>query len=141
MLGFNISFICVLVDWAHITDDAPPVQRITKEELSLYSGENSRGQVFDVEKGMKHYGPNFGRLVNSFYAASLAFVTGDFTDTSLTDDVSSLTSTQVSSLCDMLQADWWGQFYSDGGEPTEALLQVEAALKDQAQAEENFVHV
>uniref|UniRef100_A0A8C8G5L8 Uncharacterized protein n=1 Tax=Oncorhynchus tshawytscha TaxID=74940 RepID=A0A8C8G5L8_ONCTS len=39
----------------------------------------------------------------------------------------------------MLQADWWGQFYSDGGEPTEALLQVEAALeegqtlKDQAQ--------
>lgn len=46
-----------------------------------------------------------------------------------------------SSLCDMLQADRWGQFYSDGGEPTEALLQVEAALeegqtlKDQAQAE------
>uniref|UniRef100_A0A8C7T1X9 Uncharacterized protein n=1 Tax=Oncorhynchus mykiss TaxID=8022 RepID=A0A8C7T1X9_ONCMY len=39
----------------------------------------------------------------------------------------------------MLQADRWGQFYSDGGEPTEALLQVEAALeegqtlKDQAQ--------
>ncbi|XP_045548719.1 neuferricin [Salmo salar] len=26
-------------------------------------------------------------------------------------------------------------FYSDGGGPTEALLQVEAALKDQAQAE------
>uniref|UniRef100_A0A8C7D824 Uncharacterized protein n=1 Tax=Oncorhynchus kisutch TaxID=8019 RepID=A0A8C7D824_ONCKI len=30
----------------------------------------------------------------------------------------------------MLQADWWGQFYSDGGEPTVALLQVEAALEE-----------
>ncbi|KAM9538783.1 neuferricin-like, partial [Salvelinus alpinus] len=39
-------------------------------------------------------------------AASPAFVTGDFTDTSLTDDVSSLTSAQVVSLQTACNSEW-----------------------------------
>lgn len=45
-----------------------PVRLLTADELSLYDGgENSKGlylailgQVFDVEKGRKHYGPDGG---------------------------------------------------------------------------------
>lgn len=45
-----------------------PVRMLTEDELSLYNGgENSKGlylailgQVFDVEKGRKHYGPGGG---------------------------------------------------------------------------------
>ncbi|CAB1353067.1 unnamed protein product, partial [Coregonus sp. 'balchen'] len=138
-------------DWAHITDDAAP-----SLVLSLYSGEeDSKGlyHVFDVEKGMKHYGPGGGYNLFAGKDTSLAFVTVDFTDTSLTDDVSSLSSAQVVALADLLSqglqacgcADWWGRIYSDGGEPTEALLQAEAALEDgqrlkaQAHAENGVV--
>ncbi|XP_014053661.2 neuferricin [Salmo salar] len=175
MLGFIISFIFVFVailvmrqDWAHITGDAPPqstvppARLIIKDELSLYSGEEDSkglylailGQVFDVEKGMKHYGPGGGYHFFAGKDASLAFVTGDFTDTGLTDDVSSLSPAQVVSLYDWLafyHKDYKpvgrlvGRFYSESGEPTEALLQVEAALEqgqrlnDQAQAEKQHL--
>ncbi|KAL0994770.1 hypothetical protein UPYG_G00126950 [Umbra pygmaea] len=169
MLGFLISFTFVLVaiiilqqDWVQISNTtpstSPPARLITKDELSLYIGEEDSnglylailGQVFDVEKGMKHYGP--GGSYNFFAGkdASLAFVTGDFTDTGLTDDVSSLSPAQVVALYDWLafyHKDYKpvgrlvGRFYSEMGEPTEALLKVEASLeegrrlKDQAQAE------
>ncbi|XP_029504146.1 neuferricin isoform X1 [Oncorhynchus nerka] len=174
MLGFIISFIFVLVailllrqDWANITGDAPhstvpPARLIIKDELSLYTGEeNSKGlylailgQVFDVEKGMKHYGPGGGYRFFAGKDASLSFVTGDFTDTGLTDDLSSLSPAQVVSLYDWLafyHKDYEpvgrlvGRFYSESGEPTEALLQVEAALeqgrrlKDQALAEKQHL--
>ncbi|XP_042371887.1 neuferricin-like, partial [Plectropomus leopardus] len=71
--------------------------------------------------------------------ASLAFVTGDFTEKGLTDDVSSLSPLQVIALCDWLafyQRDYTpaglliGRFYSETGQPTEALLQVRAALAE-----------
>lgn len=47
---------------------SPPGRMLTEDELSLYNGgENSKGlylailgQVFDVEKGRKHYGPGGG---------------------------------------------------------------------------------
>ncbi|XP_064838477.1 neuferricin isoform X2 [Oncorhynchus masou masou] len=135
MLGFIISFIFVLVailllrqDWANITVDAPhstvpPARLIIKDELSLYTGEADSkglylailGQVFDVEKGMKHYGPGGGYRFFAGKDASLSFVTGDFTDTGLTDDLSSLSPAQVVSLYDWLAfyhkdyepVDWW----------------------------------
>ncbi|XP_041947669.1 neuferricin isoform X5 [Alosa sapidissima] len=81
--------------------------------------------------------------------ASRAFVTGDFTEAGLTDDVSDLSPSQIVALYDWLtfyQKDYTpvgraeGYFYSADGEPTEALRQVEVALeqglqlKAQAQA-------
>ncbi|XP_010895336.2 neuferricin [Esox lucius] len=170
MIGFVISFIFVLVaililqqDWVHIainttSSTVPPPRLITKDELSLYNGdENSRGlylailgQVFDVEKGMKHYGPGGGYHFFAGKDATLAFVTGDFTDPGLTDDVSGLSPAQVVALYDWLafyHKDYRpvgrlvGRFYGESGEPTEALLKVEAVLeegkrlKDQAKAE------
>ncbi|KAM4620305.1 neuferricin isoform 2-T2 [Polymixia lowei] len=82
--------------------------------------------------------------------ASLAFITGDFTESGLKDDVSSLSPLQVLALYDWLafyQKDYKpvgrliGRFYTENGQPTEALLQVEASLtegqrlKAQSQAE------
>ncbi|KAJ7997344.1 hypothetical protein DPEC_G00228010 [Dallia pectoralis] len=170
MLGFVISFIFALVailvlqqDWVQIgintpSSAVPPARLITAHELSLYIGdENSRGlylailgQVFDVEKGKKHYGPGGGYHCFAGKDASLAFVTGDFTDAGLNDDVSGLSPAQVVALYDWLafyHKDYWpvgrlvGRFYSQSGEPTEVLLKVEAVLEegkrlhDQVQAE------
>ncbi|XP_059208104.1 neuferricin isoform X2 [Centropristis striata] len=82
--------------------------------------------------------------------ASLAFITGDFTESGLTDDVSSLSPLQVVALYDWLafyQRDYQavgvltGRFYTETGQPTEALLQVEASraegqrIKAQSEAE------
>ncbi|XP_062844326.1 neuferricin [Trichomycterus rosablanca] len=129
---------------------------LSQDELSLYTGtQNSKGlylailgQVFNVEKGRRHYGP--GRSYHSFAGrdASKAFVTGDFTEEGLTDDVSDLSPSQIVALYDWLafyQKDYTpvgrliGRFYSDSGKPTDALLQVEVALaqglKQKAQVE------
>ena len=74
------------------------VPLLTAEELKLYDGSDGSpglyiallGQVFDVSKGKEHYGPGGGY---SFFAAkdgSRAFVTGEFNDEGLIDDVTGL---------------------------------------------------
>lgn len=127
----------------------PPaaVRLLCSRELSLYDGrEGSKGlylailgQVFDVHKGHKHYGPGGAYHFMAGRDASLAFVTGDFTESGLTDDVSSLSPLQVMALYDWLafyQREYQfaglliGRFYSETGQPTEALLQVEASLAE-----------
>lgn len=84
-----VTALLVPCDWAAIYGDAvsvfgslgpsnAPARIISKSELSKYSGEvNSPGlyvailgQVFDVKKGEKHYGPGGGY---HFFAGS-AFV-------------------------------------------------------------------
>ncbi|KAK3509523.1 hypothetical protein QTP70_035172, partial [Hemibagrus guttatus] len=80
--------------------------------------------------------------------ASRAFVTGDFTESGLTDDVSDLSPSQIVALYDWLafyQKDYKpvgkliGRFYSKSGKPTAVLQKVEASLaqglKLKAQAE------
>ncbi|MBN3308305.1 NEUFC protein, partial [Amia calva] len=129
-----------------------------QEELGLYNGQpGSRGlylsivgQVFDVSKGRKHYGPGGSYHFFAGRDASQAFVTGDFTDAGLVDDVSGLSPLQMVALFDWLsfyQKDYvlvgrlTGRFYSETGEATGALRQAEAALaeglklKAQAEAE------
>ncbi|KAI1903737.1 hypothetical protein AGOR_G00030300 [Albula goreensis] len=108
------------------------------------------GQVFDVSKGRKHYGPGGGYNVFAGTDASRAFVTGDFSESGQTDDLSGLSPTQIVALYDWLafyQKDYppvgrlIGRYYSENGEPTAALRQVEEMLaeglrqKAQAQAE------
>ena len=71
---------------------------IMPNELKAYDGSEGSpglyiallGQVFDVSKGKDHYGPGGGY---SFFAAkdgSRAFVTGEFNEEGLTDDVTNL---------------------------------------------------
>ncbi|XP_028277255.1 neuferricin isoform X2 [Parambassis ranga] len=125
----------------------PPVRLLTKRELSLYDGkEGSRGlylavlgQVFDVHKGHKHYGPGGAYHFMAGKDTSLAFVTGDFTESGLTDDVSTLSPLQLVALYDWLafyQREYQavglliGGFYSETGQPTDALLQVQSSLAE-----------
>ena len=76
------------------------VRLLTPEELKAYDGKEGSpglyiallGQVFDVSKGMDHYGPGGGY---SFFAAkdgSRAFVTGEFNEAGLVDDLTGLDS-------------------------------------------------
>jgi len=71
---------------------------ITPDELKRYDGSDGSpglyiallGQVFDVSKGKDHYGPGGGY---SFFAAkdgSRAFITGEFNEAGLIDDVTGL---------------------------------------------------
>ncbi|XP_023688717.2 neuferricin [Paramormyrops kingsleyae] len=123
--------------------DALPL--LNQQDLSRYDGEvgsqglylSVLGQVFDVSKGRRHYGPGGAYHFFAGRDASRAFVTGDFTEGGLTDDLSGLSPSQVVALYDWLsfyQRDYRpvgrliGRYYSDTGKPTEALRQVEAAL-------------
>lgn len=87
---------------------------LTPEELATYNGENGRpiylallGVVFDVSRGLKHYGP--GCSYNFFVGrdASVSFVTGEFEnyDPEKADDVLSLKSS------DLIELAKWQQFY------------------------------
>ncbi|KPP70473.1 neuferricin precursor-like [Scleropages formosus] len=136
---------------------APP-RLMSEDELRRYRGEPGSpglylsllGHVFDVSKGQKHYGPGGGYHFFAGRDASRAFVSGDFTETGLTDDVSDLSPAEVVTLYDWLafyQRDYKpvgrlvGRYYSDTGQPTEYLRHVEATLaeglklKAQAEAE------
>ncbi|XP_061596136.1 neuferricin [Cololabis saira] len=125
----------------------PPGRLLSRRELSLYDGEKDSkglylallGQVFNVHKGYKHYGPGGAYQSMAGKDASLAFITGDFTESGLTDDVSSLSPLQMVALYDWLafyQREYQavgvlaGQFYDENGQPTEALLRVKALLAE-----------
>lgn len=106
------NVVNVLQSWLRHTNGlsaSAPERMLTEDELSLYNGEqNSKGlylailgQVFDVERGRKHYGPG----------GSYHFFTGKLI----------------------------GRFYTETGQPTDALRQVESflseGLKKKAQAQ------
>ncbi|KAL7389837.1 hypothetical protein ABVT39_010614 [Epinephelus coioides] len=160
MLGYVMVAVLALAvlyiprDWSVIFGSGckhqePPaaVRLLGSRELSLYDGREGSeglylailGQVFDVHKGNKHYGPGGAYHFMAGRDASLSFITGDFTESGLTDDVSSLSPLQVMALYDWLafyQREYQfaglltGRFYSETGQPTEALLQVEASLAE-----------
>ncbi|XP_061608585.1 neuferricin [Phyllopteryx taeniolatus] len=123
----------------------PPTRLLSSQELSLYDGEEGSkgiylailGQVYDVHNGLKHYGPGGAYHSVAGKDASLAFITGDFTESGLTDDVSALSPLQAVALFDWLlfyQRTYQpvglviGRFYSESGKPTEFLLQMESLL-------------
>uniref|UniRef100_G3SWS7 Neuferricin n=1 Tax=Loxodonta africana TaxID=9785 RepID=G3SWS7_LOXAF len=95
------------------------------------------GRVYDVSSGRRHYEP--GAHYSGFAGrdASRAFVTGDYSEAGLVDDVSDL------SFSDMLTLQNWlsfyeknykfvgkviGRFYGEDGLPTPALTLVEAMI-------------
>lgn len=83
----------------------------TKEDLEKYSQSNSGlylailGKVYDVGTGERFYGPDGGYHFFTGRDASRAFVTGDFTESGLIDDVAGLTPQELLSL------EEWTQFY------------------------------
>lgn len=83
----------------------------TKEELKKHT-EGSKGlylailgKVYDVGKGEKSYGPSGNYHFFTGRDGSRAFITGDFTESGLTDDVISLTAQELHGLHE------WAQFY------------------------------
>ncbi|XP_040006735.1 neuferricin [Xiphias gladius] len=164
-LSVSLAVLFIPREWSvkfgNESTKGPPVRLLSRHELSLYDGEDGSkglylaimGQIFDVHKGHKHYGPGGAYHFMAGKDASLAFITGDFTESGLTDDVSSLSTLQVVALYDWLafyQRGYQsvglliGRFYSETGQPTEALLQVEASLAEgqqmKAQSEAEMVH-
>ncbi|CAM9609368.1 neuferricin isoform X1 [Lampetra fluviatilis] len=118
---------------------------LTMSELERYDGREGSpglylailGQVFDVSKGAKHYGPGASYQAFAGRDASRAFVSGDFSDAGLVDDVSGLSPARMLGLHDWLsfyQRDYAyvgklvGRFYDEQGGPTGALREVEEAL-------------
>lgn len=96
------------------------------------------GQVFDVTKGAKHYGPSSTYHAFTGRDASLAFITGEFNDKGLTDDISSLSMQQVKALNDWVQfynenyvykGKLIGRYYNEDGTPTDESYEVEKILK------------
>ncbi|XP_006167663.1 neuferricin isoform X1 [Tupaia chinensis] len=115
------------------------------EELARYRGGPGDpglylallGRVYDVSSGRRHYEP--GAHYSGFAGrdASRAFVTGDYSEAGLVDDVSDLSSS------DMLTLQTWllfyeknyvsvgrviGRFYGKDGLPTPELTQVETMI-------------
>ncbi|XP_075708967.1 neuferricin isoform X2 [Rhinoderma darwinii] len=131
---------------------------LSKEELSSYHGGHGSpglylavlGQVFNVQKGIKHYGPGGSYSFFAARDASRAYVTGDFTEGGLVDDVSELSPSQMLHLNNWLRfyhknyavvGKLMGHFYDDDGNPTKALedalavIDVGLRLKEQRHEE------
>ncbi|CAL8364111.1 unnamed protein product [Lota lota] len=122
-----LAILIIPSDWStKLTNELtqePPVRLLSRGELSMYNGASGSkglylaiiGQVFDVQKGDRHYGVNGGYHGMAGKDASLAFISGDFTESGLIDDVSTLSPSQVVTLYDWLafyQKDytpigWW----------------------------------
>ncbi|XP_071992246.1 neuferricin [Engystomops pustulosus] len=118
---------------------------LSKGELSSYDGGHGSpglylavlGQVFDVQKGMKHYGPGGSYSFFTARDASRAYVTGDFAEGGLVDDVSELSPSQMLHLNNWLSfyqknyvavGKLIGHFYDEYGNPTKALEDALAAI-------------
>lgn len=131
-----------LTRWSEPEAASPHGRLFSKAELSRYSGGKGSpglylavlGQVFDVRKGTKHYGPSGSYRFFAGRDASRAFVSGDFTDSGLVDDVTGLSPTEMLSLQDWLifykreyiyKGRLAGTYYDHNGEPTQALIHAE----------------
>ncbi|XP_058805385.1 neuferricin [Phymastichus coffea] len=128
----------------------------TKNTLNKFSNVNDGlylsilGQVFDVTKGVKHYGP--GETYHAFTGrdASAAFITGDFNENGLTDDVSSLTNKQIQSLMNWVEfyrktyvykGKLIGRYYHEDGSPTNerAILEEKVQLAKKVDSQEEQI--
>ncbi|KAM8975708.1 neuferricin [Pelodytes ibericus] len=131
---------------------------LNKDELARYHGSTDSlgiylavlGQVFDVQKGKKHYGPGGSYSFFAAKDASRAYVTGDFTEKGLVDDVSELSPVEMLHLNNWLSfyqknydfiGKLIGRYYDEAGNPTQdledalAVIDIGLKLKEQRQEE------
>lgn len=126
------------------SDDGNSELLFTTNELKQFSGEGTDkiylsilGKVFDVTKGKKYYG--LGGTYHGFAGrdASKAFITGDFTEQGLTDDISNLTLNELGDLKEwalkyekdyVFKGKLIGRFYDENGKPTKYLKDIENKL-------------
>lgn len=119
--------------------DADNVRLFTKEELAKhgFNGPNRplllavMGRVYEVEKGRdNHYGPNGGYNFFSGRDGTRAFVTGEFNEKGLVDDIRDLKPGEINELqnwIDFYNNDYTfygkviGTFYDKDGRPTKEL--------------------
>jgi len=126
------------------------VKLFTKEELAKYDGSPGSpglylalmGQVFDVSKGKDYYGPGGGYSFFSGRDASRAFVTGDFEEKGLIDNVEGLTKDDYMGLeewSSFYNKDYTkvglvsGNFYTPAGLPTPAWHALQASIEEARQ--------
>ncbi|KAJ6655769.1 hypothetical protein lerEdw1_004822 [Lerista edwardsae] len=120
---------------------------LSAAELGHYTGAEDSpglylavlGQVFDVQRGHKHYGPGGAYSFFSGKDASRAFATGDFTQTGLVDDISGLSLAEVLTIQNwlsfysknyMLVGKVAGRFYDENGAPTKALREAQVLIEE-----------
>ncbi|XP_013783549.1 neuferricin-like isoform X1 [Limulus polyphemus] len=144
LLGFTYCFADTL-DSSKISNKRP-VDLFTPEELQLYDGGlDSKGlylaflgKVYDVREGAQHYKPSGGY---SFFAgrdATRAYVTGDFSDEGLIDDVKGLSNEEMMGINNWMEfydseyvyvGKVVGRYYDKDGHPTQALQDALAAIE------------
>ncbi|XP_045597658.1 neuferricin [Procambarus clarkii] len=126
----------------------------TVEELARYDGREGNkgpylallGRVYNVKKGKKFYGTGGGYEFFSGRDGSRAFVTGDFTEEGLIDDISGLTSSDYIGLDEwtkFYESDYKyvgkviGRFYNEKGEPTSYYYDVQRWISQAYNDKEN----
>lgn len=129
----------------------------TEKQLRSYTGEIQNndlylvilGNVFDVTKGKRFYGP--GEHYHSFLGrdASRAFITGDYTENGLTDHVLDLNYQELKGLKDWLEfykreytykGKLIGRYYGNEGNPTPYHEKLLKKFKEVEEHEENKNH-
>ncbi|KAK0416567.1 hypothetical protein QR680_012566 [Steinernema hermaphroditum] len=111
----------------------------TREQLQLFDGTRPSkpvylavlGRVYDVEKGKKHYAKGGGYHFFAGKDATRAFVSGDFTEEGLIDDVEGLGDQDLLGILDWIkfyERDYFlvgvlqGTYYDANGKMTERLV-------------------
>ncbi|KAL1417230.1 hypothetical protein MTO96_027108 [Rhipicephalus appendiculatus] len=107
----------------------------TPEELARYDGSGDSlglylavlGRVYDVSKGAEHYRPGGGYSQFAGRDASRAYITGEFTEEGLTDDLNGISDENLlafSQWVDFYEKDYTfvgklaGRYYTNEGQPT-----------------------
>lgn len=147
--------IPVMKDLFHTSHKAPPVsssksnskvktklftadelRKYIKKEVGLYLA--ILGEVYDVTKGERYYGPGGSYHFFTGRDCSRAFVTGDFTESGLTDDILDLDPSDIKSLYQWksvyvkdykYKGKLIGRFYDPEGKATQYKQQVDAIMK------------
>jgi predicted heme/steroid binding protein len=129
---------------------------LTKEQLALFDGSRPSkpiylailGKIYDVSKGKKHYAPGGGYHFFSGKDATRAFVTGDFSEAGLIDDLGDMSEQELLGILDWIKfyekdykvvAIVEGIYYTNDGKPTERLEEVKKQLEKAVEWKEKQV--
>ena len=124
-----------------------PKPLLTEEELSKHDGSNPSipiyisilGRVYDVDKGRRHYEVGSGYNVFAGRDSTPSFVTGVFSREKAVDDVKGLSPEEMLGIkewLDFYRKDYTfvgkliGRYYDSEGNPTEALNEAKAVIKE-----------